>query len=163
MKARPDGPHTLTHDGTLYSFCGAGCKAKFAADPAKYLATGEATPAPPPAGATGDTRVYTCPMHPEVRQVGPGACPICGMALEPAEVSAEDEGESAELIDMRRRLVVSAALSLPLLVLAMSDMIPGRPLAELVPTDVRRWIELALAAPVVLWGGWPFLVRAVRS
>ena len=159
MKARPDGPHTLTHDGTLYSFCGAGCKAKFAADPAKYLAKRE--PAPPP--SPGDTRIYTCPMHPEVRQVGPGTCPICGMALEPAEVSADDEGESAELVDMRRRLVVSAALSLPLLVLAMSDMIPGRPLAELVPTEVRRWLELALAAPVVLWGGWPFLVRAVRS
>ena len=158
MKTRPDGPHTLTHDGTLYSFCGAGCKAKFAADPAKYLAR----PEPPPAGPK-DTRTYTCPMHPEVRQVGPGACPICGMALEPVEVSLDEEGESAELIDMRRRLVVSAVLSLPLLVLAMSDMIPGRPLAELVPVGVRRWVELVLAAPVVLWGGWPFLVRGVRS
>ncbi len=160
MKARPDGPHTLTHDGTLYSFCSAGCKAKFTADPAKYL---EPSAPEPPATAAADTRVYTCPMHPEVRQVGPGACPICGMALEPAEVSADDEEDSAELVDMRRRLVVSAALSVPLFVLAMSDMIPGRPLADLLPVDARRWLELVLAAPVVLWGGWPFLVRGVRS
>src|SRR6185503_18911874 len=77
--------------------------------------------------------------------------------------SADDEGDSAELVDMRRRLVVSAALSLPLFVLAMGDMIPGRPLAELLSVGVRRWLELVLAAPVVLWGGWPFLVRGVRS
>ncbi|HEU5058317.1 MAG TPA: heavy metal translocating P-type ATPase [Kofleriaceae bacterium] len=165
MKARPDGPHTLTHDGTLYSFCCAGCKAKFAADPAKYLAAPDAAAAPPaPAPpARADTRIYTCPMHPEVRQVGPGACPICGMALEPVDISAEDEGESPELTDMRRRLVLSAGLSLPLLILAMSDMIPGRPLADLIPIDVRRGLELVLAAPVVLWGGWPFLVRGARS
>jgi Cu+-exporting ATPase len=160
MKARPDGPHTLTHDGTLYSFCGAGCKAKFVADPAKYLE--KSAPQPPPAAAD-DTRVYTCPMHPEVRQVGPGACPICGMALEPAEVSADDEEHSAELVDMRRRLVVSATLSAPLFVISMSDMIPGRPLADLLPVDARRWTELLLAAPVVLWAGWPFLVRGARS
>ncbi len=168
MKARPDGPHTLVHGGTLYSFCSAGCKAKFAADPAKYEAKKQPEPEPkeappPPRAAAGDTRVYTCPMHPEVRQVGPGACPICGMALEPVGISAEDEGESAELIDMRRRLVVSAALSLPLLVLAMGDMIPGRPLADLLPAGPRRWLELLLAAPVILWGGWPFLVRGARS
>ena len=159
MKARPDGPHTLTRDGTLYSFCSGGCKAKFAADPATYLAR-QSSPAPAPAG---DTRIYTCPMHPEVRQVGPGACPICGMALEPVAISAGDEGESAELVDMRRRFMVSAALSLPLLLLAMSDMIPGRPLADLLPVEPRRWLELLLAAPVVLWGGWPFIVRGARS
>ena len=160
MKARPDGPHTLTHDGTLYSFCSAGCKAKFVAAPEKYLE--KSAPEPPPSDA-GDTRIYTCPMHPEVRQVGPGACPICGMALEPAEVSADDEEDSAELVDMRRPLLVSAALSAPLFVLAMSDMIPGRPLADLLPVGVRRWVELFLAAPVVLWAGWPFLVRGARS
>jgi len=170
MKTRPDGPHTLTHEGILRSFCSAGCKAKFVADPAKYLAAPEPAPAPaaaaaaPAPSAGKDTRIYTCPMHPEVRQVGPGACPICGMALEPVSVSLDDDGTgSAELVDMRRRLVVSAALSLPLLILAMSDMLPGRPLADILPVDVRRWMELVLAAPVVLWGGWPFLVRGARS
>jgi len=166
MTTRPDGPHTVTRDGTLLSFCGAGCKAKFVADPAKYLAKEPAhaphheRAAPPPGK---DSRTYTCPMHPEVRQVGPGSCPICGMALEPVDVSAEDEGESEELRDMRRRLVVSAALSAPLLAIAMGDMLPGRPLAGLLPHEVRRWGELVLAAPVVLWGGWPFLVRGARS
>ncbi len=159
MKTRPDGPHTLTHDGTLHSFCGAGCKAKFTADPAKYLAKGSS----PPAQRPKDTRIYTCPMHPEVRQVGPGSCPICGMALEPIVVSVDDERDSEELRDMRRRLALSAALSVPLLALAMGDMLPGQPIAALVPHAVRRWIELVLASPVVLWGGWPFLVRGARS
>jgi Cu+-exporting ATPase len=102
-------------------------------------------------------------MHPEVRQVGPGSCPICGMALEPVSVSGADEGASEELRDMRRRLLVSALLSVPLLALAMGDMLPGQPLAGLVPHAVRRWGELVLATPVVLWGGWPFLVRGARS
>jgi len=186
MKVKPDGPHHLVHEGTEVRFCCAGCKAKFEADPEAMLERARAREAKKKEEAAGgchhghgasaragqaaakgsgsaDTRTYTCPMHPEIRQVGPGDCPICGMALEPVTISAEDEGDSHELIDMRRRFIVSAILSAPLLVIAMGDMLPGRPLAGLVSGEAARWLQVALAAPVVLWGGWPFFVRAYRS
>ncbi len=111
----------------------------------------------------GDTeRAYTCPMHPEVRQDGPGSCPKCGMALEPVAPSAADP-EDAELRDMQRRLWVSAALTVPVFVLAMGDMLPGQPLDALAPRRTLSWFELALATPVVLWGAWPFFTRAWQS
>ena len=109
-------------------------------------------------------RIYTCPMHPEVRQRGPGACPICGMALEPEEVSAvDDAAEEAELRDMTRRFAASLALTLPVLTLAMGEMIPGRPLDAWIPPAAQPWIQLALATPAVLWGGAPFFVRGAAS
>lgn len=113
-----------------------------------------------PKGFSG--AVYTCPMHPQVRQAGPGSCPICGMALEPEDASA-GEADTSELKDMSRRFWVSAALTVPLAVYAMGDMIPGQPFHELVEPAIAQWIQLALATPVVLWGAWPFFVRAIAS
>jgi P-type Cu+ transporter len=105
---------------------------------------------------------YTCPMHPEIVRSEPGSCPICGMALEPRTVTADEE-ENPELRDMRRRFCVSLALTAPLLIVAMSDMLPGMPLQHALPIGWLPWIELALATPVVLWGGWPFFQRAWTS
>src|SRR5215472_2350442 len=106
---------------------------------------------------------YTCPMHPEIVRNAPGACPICGMALEPRTVSAEAEEENPELRDMARRFWVSLILTAPLLAVAMADMLPGMPLRHILPTSWLPWIELLLATPVVLWGGWPFFQRGWAS
>jgi Cu+-exporting ATPase len=105
---------------------------------------------------------YTCPMHPEIVRDGPGNCPICGMALEPRTVSLDEE-ENHELADMRRRFWVSVVLTVPVFLMGMSEMIPGSPLQQLVPMSTLAWIQLALTSPVVLWGGWPFFVRAWQS
>ncbi|HEX4900610.1 MAG TPA: heavy metal translocating P-type ATPase, partial [Pyrinomonadaceae bacterium] len=105
---------------------------------------------------------YTCPMHPEVVRDAPGNCPICGMALEPRTITLADE-ENHELKDMRRRFWISAVLTIPVFVIGMSDLIPGAPLQRLVPSAVLAWTQLILASPVVLWGGWPFFVRAWHS
>jgi Cu+-exporting ATPase len=113
-----------------------------------------------PAGYEG--MVYTCPMHPEVRDVRNSGCPICGMALEPEGIVVGEE-DTSELDDMRRRFWISAALTLPLFVYAMGEIIPGQPLADLVPVRWGQWLQLVLAAPVVVWGGWPFFVRGVQS
>ncbi|HEX4993338.1 MAG TPA: heavy metal translocating P-type ATPase [Methylomirabilota bacterium] len=141
------------HAGTTYWFCNPSCRERFVADPARYLR--------PPEPAGKDTRVYTCPMHPEVRQVGPGSCPKCGLALEPLEVTA-DEGPNHELVDMTRRFWVSLALTVPVLALAMGEMLAPGPVAALGPA-AWLWSQLALSAPVVLWGGWPFFVRGGQS
>ena len=158
MTVAADAPLTHEHDGTTYRFCSEGCRRKFIEDPERYLSPAEADDSPPAAPGA----VYTCPMHPEVRQVGPGSCPKCGMALEPVTISAEEEA-NPELEDMTRRFRVSVALTAPLLVIAMGGMIPGNPLQRIAPHAVLRWAELLLATPVVLWGGWPFFVRAVAS
>jgi Cu+-exporting ATPase len=134
------------YQGQKYFFCGKGCLAKFEADPDRYLKPPEAAPPPQAAGAE-----YTCPMHPEVRQMGPGSCPKCGMALEPVVMTLEDDG-NPELRDMTRRLAVSAVLSIPVLVAAMT--VSGRD---------WTWFELILSTPVILWGGWPFFVRGWQS
>ena len=105
---------------------------------------------------------YTCPMHPEIVRDKPGNCPICGMALEPRTVTLEEE-KNPELIDMSRRFWVGVILTAPLLIIAMSDYLPGRPLERLISMQTKGWIELVLATPVVLWGGWPFFVRAWQS
>jgi P-type Cu+ transporter len=105
---------------------------------------------------------YVCPMHPEIVRAEPGACPICGMALEPRTVSVEDES-NPELVDMMRRFWVSLVLTVPVFLLAMSEMVPGDPIARVIPYGLMAWIQLALAAPVVLWGGWPFFARGYRS
>ncbi|HKL64449.1 MAG TPA: heavy metal-binding domain-containing protein, partial [Woeseiaceae bacterium] len=106
--------------------------------------------------------VYVCPMCEPVRQTEPGACPMCGMALEPEGVVPGEEDQS-ELRDMTRRFWVSAAFTLPLFVFAMGEMLPGQPFHDLLAPRLSQWLQLALATPVVLWGGWPFLVRGVQS
>ncbi|HSD10571.1 MAG TPA: heavy metal translocating P-type ATPase, partial [Candidatus Binatia bacterium] len=151
----------VVHHGTTFYFCGARCAEKFRAEPDRYASPAPAPREAPPPPAAGKTR-YTCPMHPEIVRDAPGSCPICGMALEPTAVTAEEE-ESAEFVDMRRRFVVSAVLTVPLVVIAMRGMLPGRPLEHLASAGVFHWIECVLATPVVLWGGWPFFVRAWRS
>ncbi len=125
------------HGGVTYYFCCAGCREKFLADPAKYLKPAKPSPPPPAPGHA----LYTCPMHPQIKQAGPGACPLCGMALEPAEASAEDTGPNAELTDMTRRLWIGAALALPVLVLEMGGHFPGLNLHRLVSPLAAMWIQ----------------------
>ena len=144
--------HHHEFGGTAYHFCSAGCRSKFIADPHRYLHPKAEAVA---AEDVPEAAIWTCPMHPEIRQVGPGSCPICGMALEPLEATLE-EGPNPELIDMTRRLWVSAALSVPLLVLTMGAELFGW---DLLPMKASVWLQLALATPVVLWGAWPFFQR----
>jgi Cu+-exporting ATPase len=155
--------HHYEFGGSEYHFCSAGCRTKFLANPDRYLNPPEHEPAGahPAPGAVPEEQgiVWTCPMHPEIRRDGPGTCPICGMALEPVEPSLE-EGPNPELIDMTRRFWVSAALSVPLLVLAMGTELFGW---HLMPMQTLVWVQLALATPVVLWGGWPFFERGWAS
>ncbi|HVQ74454.1 MAG TPA: heavy metal-binding domain-containing protein, partial [Candidatus Binatia bacterium] len=195
---------TLDVAGETIHFCSLGCKEKLEADPARYLDGAAGPPGRPrqaaaPARAAAAASTYTCPMHPEVQQAGPGdcpkcgmalepsgvpapatrtawtcpmhpeivrdapgSCPICGMALEPRTVQAEEEA-NPELVDMTRRYWVSAALTLPLVLLTMGHFLPGDWLARLMASRVAPWLELALATPVVLWGGWPFFVRGYYS
>ena len=132
-------------------------------DPAKCLSHSAPAATTHPAIAQAPEGVeYTCPMHPEVLQIGPGACPKCGMALEPRIVQAVAT-DDPELVDMRRRFIVTTALALPVLFMAMSDVVPGQPLEHAVGLRLLSWIELAFAAPAVLWGGWPFFVRGWGS
>jgi Cu+-exporting ATPase len=191
---RAEAAGTHRHAGTTYFFCSQDCLDRFRADPAASLAG----PAGTPPAATAGT-VHTCPMHPEVRQPGPGACPkcgmalepespaapaartewvcpmhpqivrsepgscpICGMALEPRTVTA-DEAVNPELADMTRRFWIGLALTVPLLALAMSELLPGQPVQHAVSPRLLAWVQLVLATPVVLWAGWPFFVRAWAS
>jgi Cu+-exporting ATPase len=148
-------PHRHQHQGHTYYFCSKGCVAKFAAEPAKYLEG-----APKAAEAVPEGTIYTCPMHPEVRQVGPGACPICGMALEPVLVTA-DAGPNEELIDMQRRFWLGLVLAVPVVALEMGGHLFD--LHHYLSQTQSNWIQLLLATPVVLWGGWPFFVRGWQS
>jgi Cu+-exporting ATPase len=199
MDVSADTPHRWTYQGTEYLFCNPSCVEKFKAAPDKYLhpqaraqeapASGPRPPASrytcpmdpeivrdkpgacpkcgmalepvmvaPPATKTE----WVCPMHPEVVGDEPGSCPKCGMALEPRTVTAEEEA-NPELVDMTRRFWISVALTVPLLVIAMGELIPGNPIGRLLPARAIPWVELALASPVVLWGGWPFFVRGWQS
>jgi P-type Cu+ transporter len=157
MTVNPDtSKHRFDHDGTVSHFCSAACRSKFAADPAKYLDKRAAAPiAQVPEGTT-----YTCPMHPEIRQSGPGSCPICGMALEP-EVASLDAGPNPELADMTRRFWIGALLSLPTVVLEMGGHLVGG--HGWVDATLSNWIQFAFSTPVVLWAGWPFFVRGWQS
>lgn len=146
--------HHARHAGSDYHFCSDGCRRKFIAEPQRYLDPASHIAEPVPAGT-----LYTCPMDPEIVQEGPGTCPICGMALEPMMPSL-DEGENPELTDFRRRFWWSLPLSIATMALAMLAMTP---LLHGVPPDVRVWIELVLATPVVLWAGWPFVQRWAQS
>ena len=194
---------SFEHNGTTYHFCGLRCLEKFKADPDGILARGlpnrESAKASAPIPAGPGAPLYTCPMHPEIRQDHPGSCPKCGMALEPVapiapvskteyvcpmhpqivrsepgncpicgmtlepRVVSADEEVSPELADMTRRFWISVALALPLILIEMSDMIPGNPLARAMAASTRTWIELALATPVVLWAGAPLFVRGWQS
>ena len=178
-------PHKAAHNGETIYFCSAGCVKKFQANPEKYLAghvephdhaahaaggglvqiapLGAASKAKPAQSAGAkSTAIYTCPMHPEIRQIGPGSCPKCGMALEPLDVLDQPE-DNSELQDMTRRFWVCLALTAPLFVLAMGSMIPGNPFAHWLTGQQLGWLQFALATPVVLWGGWPFFARAWAS
>jgi Cu+-exporting ATPase len=154
MKVDPaTAKHRFSYKGQDYFFCGARCRERFEADAEKFLRPREPEPAAP-AGT-----IYTCPMHPEVRQVGPGSCPICGMALEPEQVSLDDAPDP-ELIDMTRRFWIAAALTVPVFVIEMGRHLG---LMHLLPSARSNWISLVLATPVVLWAGAPFFARGWRS
>jgi Cu+-exporting ATPase len=192
--AAEDAAGTVLHEGHRYYFCSNSCVEKFKVGPEKYLTPKQATPPAP-----GSDKVeYTCPMDPEVRQLGPGTCPKCGMALEPAtvappamrteytcpmhpEIVREEPGscpmcgmaleprtvvleeDNPELRDMTRRFKVGTLLTLPILLLMVSEMLPGKPLQKLLGPVALLWVQLVLASPVVLWGGWPFFVRGWQS
>ena len=147
-------PHRHQHRGRTYSFCSARCRERFAGDPARFLGPATA-PEPVPEGT-----VYTCPMHPEIRQIGPGSCPICGMALEP-EIGAAEAESNPELLDMTRRFWAGLALTLPVVALEMGGHFTG--LHHRLGQAAGNWLQLALATPVVWWAGFPFFVRGVQS
>jgi Cu+-exporting ATPase len=147
--------HKAVHAGETYYFCSGGCRDKFVAEPAKYLAPQPAKPIE----AAPDV-IYTCPMHPQIRQLGPGSCPICGMALEPVAATAET-GTSPELVDMTRRFWIGLALAVPVVALEMAGHLPG--VHTLVGQQASNWMQFALATPVVLWAGWPFFERGWAS
>jgi len=150
------------HDGETYHFCGQGCCDRFAADPQHYLSGAHLEAA---ANAPAGT-MFTCPMDPEIIQEGPGSCPVCGMALEPMGIPPADAGPNPELVDFTRRFFVGAILGVPLVAVSMGPM-AGLPVKEwlsgLGGAHMAAWVELVLATPVVLWCGWPFLVRGARS
>jgi Cu+-exporting ATPase len=149
-------PHRHTHHGHPYYFCSSGCRTKFAADPAKYLDGKDKSPA----AAVPEGTIYTCPMHPEIRQVGPGSCPICGMALEP-EIATAETGPNPELVDMTRRFWIGLLLTLPVLTLEMGGHFFG--LHMILGQTLSNWLQFALATPVVLWAGLPFFQRGWHS
>jgi len=149
-------PHKAEHAGHAYAFCSAGCRTKFIAEPSRYLGGADRPhQAPAPTGT-----IYTCPMHPQIRQIGPGSCPICGMALEPDLVTAE-VGPNPELVDFTRRFWVGLALTAPVFALEMGGHLTG--LMMRLSSQTSGWIQFALATPVVLWCGWPFFERGWRS
>ncbi len=159
MSVTDESAPSAEYDGRRFRFCSPGCAEKFQADPDRYAAPESDAADKAPEGA--EDVEYTCPMHPEIRQNGPGACPICGMGLEPATVTA-DTGPSAELQDMTRRFWVGAALALPVFLLEMASHLVGA-VNDLIPTGVSAWIQLVLTTPVVLWAGWPFFKRGWAS
>src|SRR3954471_23669479 len=148
-------PHRHSYRGHPHYFCSAGCRSKFAADPEKYPAGHQREAKPIPEGT-----VYTCPMHPEIRQIGPGECPICGMALEP-EIATSDTGPNPELADMTRRFWIGLVLTVPVFVLEMGAHLFGA--HGWIDPTLSAWLQLMFATPVVLWAGWPFFVRGWQS
>jgi Cu+-exporting ATPase len=171
---------TAAHAGKAHYFCSTGCAAKFRADPAKYLSTqpvigpqahggfvqlgGATTAAVKPAAElhAATPGPYTCPMHPEIVRPGTGSCPLCGMTLEP-RTAARDEGPDEELVSMTRRFWTSVGLAIPVVVLGMSDLIPGQFVRQVLSVRAIGWIQLVFTTPVVLWAGWPFFERAGAS
>lgn len=162
MQVNPETtPHHADHEGEAYHFCSAGCRTKFLADPERYRdPEAAAAAAAAEAAAQPEGTVFTCPMHPEIRQVGPGSCPICGMALEP-ELVTLDSGPNPELADMSRRFWIGLALTLPVFLLEMGGHLAGG--HGLIDPGLSRWVQATLATPVVLWAGWPFFERGWAS
>jgi P-type Cu+ transporter len=156
MKVDPQtAKHKARYKAENYYFCSAGCETKFLADPIKYLGVMRKTATP----VVTDV-IYTCPMHPQIQQIGPGTCPICGMALEPQTVTA-DSGPNHELADMTRRFWIGVMLTVPVFILEMGGHLTG--LTMLLGQQLSNWLQLVLATPVVLWAGWPFFVRGWQS
>ena len=145
--------HRADYQGRTYYFCSSGCRTKFGADPKKYLGERKAEPVP-------EGTIYTCPMHPEITQVGPGSCPICGMALEPVIASVEI-GPNPELVDMTHRFWIGMVLTLPVFILEMGAHIVGA--HNWLDPRLSNYIQFAFATPVVVWAGWPFFVRGWQS
>jgi Cu+-exporting ATPase len=159
MTVDPDrAAGSYEYQGKTYYFCSTHCLHRFRENPEQFLQKS----ALPVQIESKPGQKYTCPMHPEIVRDAPGSCPICGMALEPVTVSLEDE-ENPELVDMNRRFWVCLFLAIPVFAIGMSDLIPGEPLQHRVGQSTLNWIQLVLATPVVLWGGWPFFVRAWQS
>jgi Cu2+-exporting ATPase len=159
MKTASDMAKSVSHEDCIYYFCSQKCLDKFRKNPQQYLQPKGTT-----SGSTSramNNVLYTCPMHPEMEQNGPGTCPLCGMALAPMD--ATEQADNSELEDMTRRFWISLGLSLPLFLLVMSDMIPGLNLPGRIGVDYVNWLQAALATPVVLWGGAPFFVRGWAS
>jgi Cu+-exporting ATPase len=156
MTIQPDdAAGTHVHNGKTYYFCSRACQTRFQQSPNEFLTSAR----------TPDLRQgteYTCPMHPEIVRDSPGNCPICGMALEP-RVASLTENDDHELRDMTRRFWLSVSLTLPILVLMISEMLPGKPLQSLLGAGALLWVQFALATPVVIWAGWPFFVRGWQS
>ncbi len=149
--------YSATHEGQTYYFCSGSCEAKFKANPLQYLKSDIAKASEAP---VAEGTIYTCPMHPQIRQAGPGSCPICGMALEP-EIPSAETGPSAELSDMTRRFWVATALSVPVVILGMGAELLQ--LHRLISGTWLNWLQLVIATPVVLWAGWPFFQRGLAS
>ena len=156
MRVAADSPHHASFQGQDFLFCTVRCRDRFLTDPAHY-AGGQLSPP-----VDSQAELYTCSMHPQIRQRGPGSCPICGMALEPLRATAETH-ESGELRDMTRRFWLSVVFVVPLVVVEMSAFWPAYPPGSWLRPRASIWIQLLLASPVVLWGGWPFFVRAWTS
>lgn len=147
--------HKADYEGAPYFFCSVGCREKFVAQPQRYM---KQKPLPAHADIGAGT-IYTCPMHPQIRQAGPGNCPICGMALEP-ETPVVETGPSAELIDMTRRFWIGLVLAIPVFVLEMGAHVLN---LHWLPQQTSNWVQFALATPVVVWAGWPFFERGWQS
>ncbi|MDK9704717.1 MAG: heavy metal translocating P-type ATPase [Sulfuritalea sp.] len=157
MTVKPDSVHVVEHAGQTYHFCSAKCRAKFEAEPQRYLQAAAEPAAVVAVAVATEGTIYTCPMHPEIRQPAPGNCPKCGMTLEP-ELPTLDDEENPELVDFRRRFWWTLPLTVVVTTLAMA----GHRLELLAPQN-QSWVELVLSAPVILWAGWPFFVRGMQS
>lgn len=158
MKVVADITKSVEYHGTTYYFCSQTCAEKFSADPQQYL-----TPPPTKTSSKASSKhvLYTCPMHPEIRQHGSGTCPRCGMALEPVNTAAQ--ADNSELVSMTRRFWACLSLSFPLLIISMNDMMPHLNLHDRMSLNIFNWVQAVLATPVVLWGGWPFFIRGWES
>jgi len=162
MDVRADAPLQSLCEGKTYHFCSQRCLDRFSQNPSKFVAGPKEPPKAVEPAPTGAVVQWTCPMHSQIVRDVPGSCPICGMALEPRTISVEP-ARNPELVDMSRRLWIAAALTVPLVMLAMGEMVFGHRLAHLLSPRARTWMELALATPVCTWSAWPFYVRAVQS
>ena len=154
--------HHVDDEGQSYYFCSAKCRDKFAADPKRYKGPALAVAAVAESVAATPGTIYTCPMHPEIEQLGPGSCPKCGMDLEPKTLQADPGEDDHELQGMVRRCWVAAALTVPVFLISMLPML-GVPVDRWLGPTVEPWVQLLLATPVVIWGGWPFFERGFRS